>query len=230
MEIDRAIGGNKCVSKVRLRMLHAGGEVMFNSDLIFRAGAPIVVLVWEKRSFGDHPAVTVSLDPKFLSKTNWPDVEYLYELSIEDPQSGRANIGSEKPQITEQSEPIPDDVRQAFHNAVQVYADWKFGGAERPINFRRLQKISVSGVCELILSYRNEPISADVNSDLLNLIDEICKNPTVGLTYAAAAQCLLRLVDDQKKQKRVAAKRTDARKSGAQFSSRFSSAVARRPY
>jgi hypothetical protein len=187
---------------------------MFNSDLIFRAGAPIVVRVWEKRSFGDYPAVTVSLDPKFLRKTNWPDAEYLYELCIEDPQSGCSNIGSERPQMTEQSEPIPDDVRQAFHNAVHVYADWKFGGAERPINFRKLQKISVSGVCELMLSYRNEPISADVNSDLFNLIDEIRKNPTAGLTYAAAAQCLLRLVDDQKKQKRVTAKRTDARKSG----------------
>jgi len=213
MEIDRAFGATKCVSKVRLRMLHAGGEVMFNSDLIFRAGAPIVVLVWEKRSFGDYPAVTVSLDPKFLRKTNWPDAEYLYELSI-DPQSGRSNIGSERPQMTEQSEPIPYDVRQAFHNAVHVYADWKFGGAERPINFRKLQKISVSGVCELMLSYRNEPISADVKSDLFNLIDEIRKIPTAGLTYAAAAHCLLRLVDDQKKQERVMAKRTDVRKSG----------------
>ena len=214
MEIDRAIGATKCVSKVRLRMLHAGGEVMFNSDLIFRAGAPIVVLVWEKRSFGDYPAVTVSLDPKFLRKTNWPDAEYLYELCIEDPQSGCSNIGPERPQMTEQSEPIPYDVRQAFHNAVHVYADWKFGRAERPINFRKLQKISVSGVCELILSYKMSQYLQIVDSDLFNLIDEIRKNPTVGLTYAAAAQCLLRLVDDQKKQKRVTSKRTDARKSG----------------
>ena len=91
-------------------------------DLIFLAGAPIVVLLWEQRPFGNYPAVTVTLDSKYLHKTDLPDAEYLYELPIEDPRSGAAfgsNIGSERLQMTEQSsELMPDDVQQAFLDAI----------------------------------------------------------------------------------------------------------------
>jgi|ERR1700730_1164375 hypothetical protein len=87
MTTGRTVGGIGAVTKVRVRMMHAGGEVMFNSDLIFLAGIPIVVLVWEQRPHGDYPAVTVTLDPKYLHKTNWPDAEYLYDVWIEDPRA-----------------------------------------------------------------------------------------------------------------------------------------------
>lgn len=71
MTTGRTVGGIGAVTKVRVRMMHAGGEVMFNSDLIFLARIPIVVLVWEQRPHGDYPAVTVTLDPKYLHKINW---------------------------------------------------------------------------------------------------------------------------------------------------------------
>jgi hypothetical protein len=64
-------------------------------------------------------------------------------------------------------------------------------------------------VCDLVLSYRNEPLPADVHHELLNLIDEIRINPKLRLTYAAGAQYLLRLIDNQT-QKQAAAKRTRA--------------------
>jgi hypothetical protein len=208
MNIDRVLGGTGLATKVRIRMPRAGGEVMFNSDLIFLAGAPIVVLLWEQRPFGNYPAVTVTLDSKYLHKTDLPDAEYLYELPIEDPRSGAAfgsNIGSERLQMTEQSsELMPDDVQQAFLDAIHLYADWKYGRPQHPVSFRRLQKISLSGVCDLVLSYRNEPLPADVHHELLNLVDDIRINPKAGLTYAAGAQYLLRLIDDQK-QKQVSA-------------------------
>jgi hypothetical protein len=208
MNIDRVFGGTRLATKVRIRMPRAGGEVMFNSDLIFLAGAPIVVLLWEQRPFGNYPAVTVTLDSKYLHKTDLPDAEYLYEFPIEDPRSGAAfgsNIGSERLQMTEQSsELMPDDVRQAFLDAIPLYADWKYGRPQHPVSFRRLQKISLSGVCDLVLSYRNEPLPADVHHELLNLVDDIRINPKAGLTYAAGAQYLLRLIDDQK-QKQVSA-------------------------
>ena len=208
MKIDRAFGETGLATKVRIRMPRSGGEVMFNSDLIFLAGAPMVVLVWEQRPFGNPPAVTVPLDPMYLHKANLPDAEYFYELPIEDPRSGAmfgSEIGSERLQMMEQfSETMPDDVRQAFRDAIHLYADWKYGRPQRPVSFRRLQKISLGGVCDLVLSYRNEPLPADVQHELLNLIDEIRINPKVGLTYAAGAQYLLRLIDDQK-QKQVRA-------------------------
>ena len=87
MTTDRSIGSIRPVTTVRHPML-SGGKVLghFNSDLIFLAGVPIVVLVWEQRPHGDYPAVTVTLDPAYLHKVNWPEANYLYELSIEDPR------------------------------------------------------------------------------------------------------------------------------------------------
>jgi hypothetical protein len=53
---------------------------------------------------------------------------------------------------------MPEDVQVAFREAIRLYADWKFGGAERALSFRGLQQVSLSGVCDLVLSYRNEPL------------------------------------------------------------------------
>ena len=213
MNINPDIGGIRLATKVRLRMPRAGGEVLFNCDLIFLAGTPTVVLEWEQRSFGDYPAVTVTLDPMYLHKTDWLDAEYLYELSIEDPRNSTAvesNIASERFQMMEQfSEPMPDDVRQAFRDAIRLCADTKFGSHERSISFRRLQKISISGVCDLVLGYTNEPLPADVYRELLNLIDKKGTNRKAGLpgdsSYAAGAQYLLRLIDRSKAKKLRAA-------------------------
>jgi hypothetical protein len=109
-------------------------------------------------------------------------------------------LGSERPQMMEQSsEPMPDDVRQASRDAINLYADWKFGRPRRPVSFRRLQKMSLSGVRDLVLSYRNEPLPADVQDELLNLIDEIRINPKLRLTYAVWPQYLLRLIDNKRK-------------------------------
>jgi hypothetical protein len=221
MTIDRVFGATRLGTKVRIRMPHAGGEVMFNSDLIFLAGAPIVVLVWEQRPFGNYPAVTVPLDSAYLHKVNLPDAEYLYELPIQDPRSGAtfdSDIASERPQMIEQSsESMPEDVRQAFRDAIHLYADWKLGGPQRLVNFRRLQQISLCGVCDLVLSYRNEPLPADVHHELLNLIDDIRIKAKAELTYAAGAQYLLRSIDDQK-QKQAAAKQIRAGEGATQFS------------
>ena len=202
---------------VRLRVLHAGSEVMCNSDLVFSAATPKVMLPGGPWCFRNHTVVTLPLDPQYLHKKDWPDAEYLYELPIIDPRSDPAFaslIGHEP--MVEQTEPIPDDVRQAFRDAIRVYADWKFGGAERPISFRRLQKISISGVCELLLSYRTEPLPANVQDQLLNLINEISINPKVRLTFAAAAQYLLKLISDQRKQQ--SAKMDHLDHGGAQVS------------
>ena len=87
-DIDRrSIGEIGPVTKVRHPTM-GDGKVQrhVNSDLIFLGGGPVVVLVWEQRPDGDYPAVTVTLDPAYLHKINWPEAEYLYELSIEDPE------------------------------------------------------------------------------------------------------------------------------------------------
>jgi hypothetical protein len=76
------------LTKVRHRLIRDTTPTGYvNSDLIFLAGTPIVVLAWQKRPHGDYPAVTVTLDPRYLQKINWPEAEYLYELPIQDPTS-----------------------------------------------------------------------------------------------------------------------------------------------
>ena len=83
----RDVQGIGRITKVRHRLMSGGKNLGYvNSDLIFLAGIPIVVLVWEERPFGDYPAVTVSLDARYLHQLNWPEAQYLYEHSIEDPQ------------------------------------------------------------------------------------------------------------------------------------------------
>jgi hypothetical protein len=122
------------------------------------------VLVWEQCPHGDYPAVTVTLDPAYLHKINWPEAEYLYELSIEDPRGVfGSDTGFKTQQMTEQSsEPIPNDVREEFFKAIHLNDDRKFGGHERSVSFRRMRRLSLSGVSELVLSYGNEPLSANV--------------------------------------------------------------------
>ena len=88
--------------------------------------------------------MTVALDPAYLHKINWPEAEYLYELSVEDPRGEfGSDTGSKTPQMTDQSpEPIPNDVR--------------------PVSFKRIRQLSLSGVSELALSGRNEPLPANI--------------------------------------------------------------------
>jgi hypothetical protein len=111
---------------------------------------------------GDYPAVTVTLDPACLHKINWPEAEYLYELSIEDPRGVfGSDMGSKTPQMTEpSSEPILNDVREEVFEAIHLNDDRKLGGHERSVSFRRIRRLSLSGVSELVLSYRNEPLPA----------------------------------------------------------------------
>ncbi len=95
----RIVSGIGIVTKAR-HLLTSGGKSFgyVNSDLISLVGIPTIVLVWEERSFGHHPAVTVSLDPKFLHRINWPEAEYLYEHAVEDRRGDTlaSNIGALK--------------------------------------------------------------------------------------------------------------------------------------
>jgi hypothetical protein len=206
MTTGRTVGEIEFVTKVRVRMSYAGGEVMFNSDLIFLAGIPIVVFVWERRPHGDYPAVTVTLDPKHLHKTDFSDAEYIYELSVEDPRGAvvsGSDIGTETPQMIEQSrEPVPEDVREAFRDAICRCIDWKFGSPERSVSFRKLQRISLGGICDLVLGYRNEPLPLDIRDELSKLIYETHAILEVELasdpSYAGGARILLKLINDQR--------------------------------
>jgi len=134
-----------------------------NSDLIFLGSVPVAVLVWEQRPDGDYPAVTVTLDPAYLHKINWPEAEYLYELSIENPRGAfGSDMEPQKPQMTEQSsEPIPNGVPA---EAIRLGDDCKLRDDEPSVSLTREQPLALGSVSELALSQRKGPLPANAET------------------------------------------------------------------
>jgi hypothetical protein len=98
------------------------------------------------------------------------------------------------------SEPMPEDLREAFRNAIDLYREWKLGAPERSVSFRTLLQVSLSGVCDLVLSYSNELLPVKVHDELWILIDdlnlkvELAKDPS----YATGARCLDKLIQNHR--------------------------------
>ena len=97
---------------------------------------------------------------------------------------------------------MPKDVRKAFLEVISLFDDWKLlGGPARAVSFRKLQ-VSLSGVCDLVQSYRNEPLSETVHDQLWYLLDDRRTDLIVQLTndpsYATGARCLEQLIQDQR--------------------------------
>jgi hypothetical protein len=101
----------------------------------------------------------------------------------------------------EPSETMPDDVRQAFGDAVRLFDRWRFDTPAPTLPFRTLV-VSLSGVCDLVLAYKNEPLPVSVHDELWKLIDvlhmslkaELATDPS----YAIGARCLDTLIQDRR--------------------------------
>jgi hypothetical protein len=104
--------------------------------------------------------------------------------------------------VEELPEPMPEDVRDAFRDAVKLYAVWKSGGPENSVSFRKFKYVSLAGVCDLVLSYRNEPLPIKLHDELWNLVDKVDTDLKVELatdpSYATAARCLTRLIENHR--------------------------------
>jgi hypothetical protein len=70
------------------------------------------------------------------------------------------------------SQTMPEDVRQAFSDAVRLFDRWMFDTPAPTLPVRTLD-ISLSGVCDLVLAYKNESLPLDVHHELLALIDDL---------------------------------------------------------
>src|SRR5271157_5733815 len=69
-----------------------------------------------------------------------------------------------------QPETMLDDVRHSFRDAVRLFYRWRPGKPIPTVRFRTMV-VSLSGVCDLVLAYRNDPLPLDVHHELLALID-----------------------------------------------------------
>ena len=110
-------------------------------------------------------------------------------------------------------EAIPEDVRQAFKDAVRLYNRWSFQPNDAPapiLEFRNL-KVSLSGICDLVVAYKNEPIPLPVHDELWTLIGDVKLKAELGIdpTYATGARCLDTLIQDRR---RLVSRATDLSK------------------
>ncbi len=102
----------------------------------------------------------------------------------------------------QQRETIPDDVRQSFRDAVRLFYRWRPGERIPTIRFRTMI-VSLSGVCDLVLAYRNEPLPLDVHHELLALIDRPHLNLKADLmtdpSFETGARCLDKLIEERRR-------------------------------
>ena len=100
------------------------------------------------------------------------------------------------------SETMPDDVRQSFCDAVRLFDRWRFDTPAPTLPFRGLTTVSLSGICDLVLAYRNEPLPLDVHHELWGLIDGLHMSLKAELaidpSYTTGARCLDTLVQDRR--------------------------------
>jgi hypothetical protein len=106
--------------------------------------------------------------------------------------------------MTEQStDALPQYVRRIFRDAIRLNARWTpaAGTSVPTVRFRNLV-VSLSGVCALVLAYKNEPLPTMIFDELWSAIDmqhiklkaELATDPS----YATAAKCLDTLVQGRR--------------------------------
>jgi hypothetical protein len=101
----------------------------------------------------------------------------------------------------EPPEMMPEDVRQAFGDAVRIFDRWGFNTPPPTLRVRKLN-ISLSGVCDLVLAHKNERLPLSVQHELLALIDDLHLSLKAELTidpsYAIGARCLDKLIQHRR--------------------------------
>ena len=104
--------------------------------------------------------------------------------------------------VEQLSETMPDDVREAFADAVRLYSQWSFDAPNVPaptLAFRTL-KVSLSGICDLVAAYKNEPLPLPVHDELWTLIKEMKLKAELAIdpSYATGARVLDALIQERR--------------------------------
>ena len=104
--------------------------------------------------------------------------------------------------VEQLSDTMPEDVRQAFSDAVRLYSHWRFEPPNLPsptLGFRTL-KVSLSGICDLVAAYKNEPLPLAVHDELWTLIEQMKLKAELAIdpSYATGARVLDALIQDRR--------------------------------
>ena len=104
--------------------------------------------------------------------------------------------------VEQLSETMPEDVRQAFAEAIRLYSHWRSEPPNVPsptLGFRTL-KVSLSGICDLVAAYKNEPLPLAVHDELWTLIKEMKLKAELAIdpSYATGARVLDALIRERR--------------------------------
>ena len=104
--------------------------------------------------------------------------------------------------VEQPTQTMPEDVRQAFADAVRLYSRWRVQPGDVPaptLDFRTLN-VSLSGICDLVAAYKNEPLPLAVHDELWRLIDNMKLKAELAIdpSYATGARCLDALIQDRR--------------------------------
>jgi hypothetical protein len=100
------------------------------------------------------------------------------------------------------SGPIPDQLREAFRDAIWSYADWNPAFPEPEVMVGDRHYV-LSAVCGLVGDFRDR-LAEDIFDRLMSYLREIRytllrQRLVADHSYAAAGQCFLRLIEDRKR-------------------------------
>jgi len=104
--------------------------------------------------------------------------------------------------VEQLTETMPEDVREAFADTVRLFNHWRAEPDDMPaptIGFRSL-KVSLSGICDLIASYKNEPLPMGIHDELWRLLEDIKLKAELAMdpSYATGARCLDALIQGRR--------------------------------
>ena len=99
-------------------------------------------------------------------------------------------------------DPIPGQLRKAFHDAVWLYAGWNPALPEPEVQIRGSSH-SISAVCALVEKF-DDRLPEEIFERLMLHTREIRytllrQKLVAGHSYAAAGRCFLRLIEDRKR-------------------------------
>ena len=99
------------------------------------------------------------------------------------------------------TEPIPKDLREAFHGAVWLYSDWNPLRPEPTVRIG-MTLHSITELCNMTDQFHDD-LPDDVFDKLMSYMGGIRytlirQKLAANKSYAAAARCFLRLIEDRK--------------------------------
>jgi len=99
-------------------------------------------------------------------------------------------------------ETMPEDVRQAFAEAIRSYSRWTFEPPSVPaptLGFRTM-KVSLSGICDLVAAYKSERLPVVIHDELWTLIEDMKLKAELAMdpSYRTGARILDALIQQRR--------------------------------